>query len=240
MKGLRWALFAGLGGLSLPVLAQSHDFAYQVMGDARVAPLQVFDDGERTFLQFRPDQPLPAVFIKAQGQTRLADHRVQGHYLVLPHAVDWMEVRIGNALAQIQYQGQRAAVSARVGEGVAAAVQMPVSLAPLPSALPVPDTARTSGSFSTHPEDLHLRGVLRRWAQQVGWTFQAEHWAVDIDVPLAGQAVLGAEFKEAVRALLRSTEMTRRPLQPCFYSNQVLRVIAYTQSCQPGAVKDLS
>lgn len=218
MKGLHWAMLVCLGSVSVPGAAHNHDFAYRVMGDARVAPLQVFDDGVHTYLQFRPDQPLPAVFVQEGGQLRLAEHRVQGHYLILPQTSDHLEVRIGTALARVQYQGQR---------GQAMSISAPAAGPAQPG-------------FATQAADQHLRGVLQRWTRQVGWTFDAEHWAVDIDIPLAGQAFLGEDFKTAVRALLRSTEMTRRPLQPCFYTNQVLRVIAATQSCQPGLAREAS
>jgi len=38
-----------------------------------------------------------------------------------------------------------------------------------------------------------------------------------------------------VRALLAATELSERPVQPCFYANQVLRVVAYTQTCDRSA-----
>jgi hypothetical protein len=39
----------------------------------------------------------------------------------------------------------------------------------------------------------------------------------------------------AVRHLLAATELSERPLQPCFYSNQVLRVVPYAQACDRTA-----
>ncbi|WP_262340300.1 toxin co-regulated pilus biosynthesis Q family protein, partial [Bordetella pertussis] len=62
--------------------------------------------------------------------------------------------------------------------------------------------------FRAAPPDLTLRAVLARWARAAGWTFEAEHWALDVDIPLAGKAELPGDFKTAVRALLAATELS--------------------------------
>ena len=89
--------------------------------------------------------------------------------------------------------------------------------------------------FYAGPSDDTLRAVLSRWALVAGWTFQPQHWAVDVDIPLAGAAEFAADFKSSVRELLAATELAERPLQPCFYTNQVLRVVPLTQSCDRSA-----
>ena len=89
--------------------------------------------------------------------------------------------------------------------------------------------------YSVSPADHTIRQALERWARDSGWTFSAEHWAVDVDIPLVGVAAFDTEFKAAVRELLAATEMGDRPLQPCFYSNQVLRVVPYAQACDRSA-----
>jgi hypothetical protein len=43
--------------------------------------------------------------------------------------------------------------------------------------------------------------------------------------------LLGSDFKNAVRKLLSSTDLTDRPLQPCFHTNKVLRVIPKAELC---------
>lgn len=89
--------------------------------------------------------------------------------------------------------------------------------------------------YSVSPADQTIRQALERWAKESGWTFAAEHWAVDVDIPLVGVAAFDTDFKAAVRELLAATEMGDRPLQPCFYSNQVLRVVPYAQACDRSA-----
>jgi hypothetical protein len=64
-----------------------------------------------------------------------------------------------------------------------------------------------------------------------GWTFQPQHWAVDVDIPLSATAEFSGDFKSAVRDLLGATELAEKPLQPCFYGNKVLRVVPLAQSC---------
>jgi hypothetical protein len=82
-----------------------------------------------------------------------------------------------------------------------------------------------------------MRRVLLRWAAGAGWTFGPEHWAVDVDIPLAGGADFGADFKGAVRGLMAATELGERPLQPCFYANRVLRVVPAAQACDRSAAR---
>lgn len=93
------------------------------------------------------------------------------------------------------------------------------------------EPAATVRLFSVSPADQTMRQALERWASLAGWTFGAEHWAVDVDIPLVGVASFEADFKTAVRELLAATELGDRPLQPCFYSNRVIRVVAYAQAC---------
>ena len=87
------------------------------------------------------------------------------------------------------------------------------------------------GRYTVSPADHTIRQALERWARTARWTFSAEHWAVDVDIPLVGEASFETDFKSAVRELLTATEMGDRPLQPCFYSNRVLRVVPYAQAC---------
>lgn len=88
--------------------------------------------------------------------------------------------------------------------------------------------------YDVRPGDMTVRDVLTRWAQQTGWTHKPEHWAIDRDLPISGTAdasAFGFDFKMAVRKLLASTEMTDRPVQPCFYSNHVVRVVPRAELC---------
>jgi hypothetical protein len=109
------------------------------------------------------------------------------------------------------------------------------SQAPSPAAsVTGPPKAPPPPEFSVGPVDSTIREVLVRWSAQAGWMHSAAHWTVSKDHPVEGAAgpeVFGASFQEAVRILVSSTELTDQPVQPCFYSNRVLRIISATASC---------
>ncbi|KAA0912049.1 hypothetical protein FQ179_08245 [Pusillimonas sp. ANT_WB101] len=92
----------------------------------------------------------------------------------------------------------------------------------------------STSAYRVSPQDVTIRQALGRWARQAGWTFEPEHWAVDVDIPISGSAVFETDFKQAVRQLVAATELADRPLQPCFYSNQVLRIVPFAQACDRG------
>jgi hypothetical protein len=85
--------------------------------------------------------------------------------------------------------------------------------------------------FVVQRADANIRATIARWASTAGWLFQPEYWAVDHDIPVIADASLGVDFKEAVRKLMRSTELTDVPLKPCFYTNNVVRVVPRNEKC---------
>jgi hypothetical protein len=282
-----------------PALAQAaapglYDFAYRVSGDRRVAPVQVFDDGQSTFVQFKAGQTVPAIFRVAEGGEQLAPSTARGGYVVLAGTASEWIMRIGSVVSAAHYEGDaregrgsmagrgnafdvtddvtwaapdgRAAgargaalassadargvasmssgdvrggrnglVDARGTRGVPAAGQVAMTRTAALAPQPAPAPMRPSVAFDASSSDPTMRAVLTRWAKLAGWSFDAQHWTVDVDIPLAGTASFGADFKSAVRDLLASTELSTRPLQPCFYSNQVLRVVPLAEACNRAA-----
>lgn len=232
---------------ALAASASPYDFSYRILGDRRVAPVQVFDDGRDTYIQFRAGQTVPAIFSVDAAGERLAEHRASGSYVIVAGTGRQLVMRIGDVSAAAQYEGAaRRSGMLPAGPGqddVADAV--PVSLArggasqvsPGPSwqqMRPQPAASRPAlprAGFEAAVADQNMRKLLERWARDAGWTFNAEHWAVDVDIPLAGAAAFDGDFKGAVRQLLASTELSTKPVQPCFYSNRVLRVIPLVESC---------
>jgi len=263
--------------------AGSYSFAWRLSGDRRAGPLQVFDNGQTTWLQFAPDQTLPAIFARtAQGDQLLA-YRRQGPYAVLDGVWSVLMLRAGTLESRVEriepdhtgsrtQTGQSGQSDTGVNEpAVTAQANAPslLSLRPDPAArslsaealtqhlvplgLPAgatmavpeadaaesyrPPTAPPSG-YQVSPQDGNIRLVLSRWARSSGWTFESEHWVVDVDIPIAGTARFELEFDEAVQQLLASTELSDRPLQPCFYANKVLRVVPYAQSCDRTMLRE--
>lgn len=103
-------------------------------------------------------------------------------------------------------------------------LQAPASVTPAKPAVDL-------NTWSISPADRTIREALIKWKEKAGWTFEVEHWAVDRDVPISASAVFKGEFKDAVRSLVSATELGDTPLQPCFYSNKVLRVIHFNEVC---------
>jgi hypothetical protein len=100
-----------------------------------------------------------------------------------------------------------------------------------PAPAPAPAPTQT---FEVTAGDRSVREVLARWARTAGWTHEPVHWALDRDHPIQGAAgaeLFGADFRSATRKLLSSTELTDRPVQPCFYLNKVVRVIPRAELC---------
>ena len=89
----------------------------------------------------------------------------------------------------------------------------------------------TGAHFIISRKDENFRMALKRWTVDAGWEFEPEHWAVPRDIPIAGTADFGGDFRAAVRGLLKSSELSDQPVQACFYSNKVLRVVPINELC---------
>ena len=80
-------------------------------------------------------------------------------------------------------------------------------------------------------KDRTIREALKSWSNIANWTFEPEHWAVSVDIPITAGAPFSGDFKTAVRQLIATTELGDTPLQPCFYTNRVVRVVPINQVC---------
>ena len=70
---------------------------YSFSGSSDVAPLQIFDDGEFTFFEFKDkNAELPAIFsVDRFGNEELVNFRVKGNYLVIEKVVQQFTLRRG-------------------------------------------------------------------------------------------------------------------------------------------------
>lgn len=105
---------------------------------------------------------------------------------------------------------------------------------PATPAKPVTPAPKPPQAWSVSPQDKTIRETLAKWAAKEGWTFNPigrQHWTVAEDFDVVASDTMYGSFIEAVQQLVGTTELTKTPLQPCFYSNRVVRVIYINEQC---------
>ncbi|CAN1544683.1 VirB9/CagX/TrbG, C-terminal [Burkholderiaceae bacterium] len=243
------------GGTNIP--SGKLDFGWKLSGDRAIAPLQVFSDTSRTWLQWLPGQILPIILGATEQGEQVLTYLRQGPYTIIDG--HWPALLFRSARQQARARRIEApfASSSTTQQSVSQyqlGLQSPLSSQQHSSAhlqsnshaasssqqqsgLQQPSSSHQQSTQSSRPfftvshTDLHLRQALIRWAGLSGWRFEPEHWAVDVDIPLSASAKFSDDFVSSVQALLASTELSDRPLQPCFYSNQVLRIVPVAEPC---------
>jgi len=89
-----------------PVLPNGpYYFAWRLSGDRAVGPLQVFDNGRDTWLQFLPDQALPAIFGMRDKMEYLLPYQRRGPYVHVTGVWPQMILRGGALTARAEYLG---------------------------------------------------------------------------------------------------------------------------------------
>lgn len=101
---------ASLFGPSCQAAAR-YNFAYQASGEALLQPLQVFDDGERTYFQFAAKVPPPTISAAVKGKEELLIPERTGQYLVVPITADRFSIHFRSLQAAVVYAGQARAVT---------------------------------------------------------------------------------------------------------------------------------
>ena len=241
------------GGTNIP--SGKLDFAWRLSGDRAVAPLQVFSDASRTWLQWLPGQILPIILGSSEQGEQVLTYLRQGPYTILDG--HWSVLLFRSARQQARARRSDPSLVAtpasqqRVLSQLSTLQPQSVQLAAQTNTVPASEGTSSADATSLSNElrlsqsvprvsqpffavshtDLHLRQALTRWAGLSGWRFEPEHWVVDIDIPLSASAKFSEDFVSSVQALLASTELSDRPLQPCFYSNQVLRIVPVAEPC---------
>lgn len=116
----------------------------------------------------------------------------------------------------------------------AAVVANAVSTVPVAAALKPATPQRLSATdiamWRVTPSDGNLRLLIDRWSTVIGWK---AIWDVDRDIPIETTDEKSNDFKSAVRRVLASTELGDVQVKPCFYSNQVIRIVRKTTKCNP-------
>lgn len=85
----------------------AYDFNYLSTGDSAARPVQVFDDGRSTYLQFRPGMVVPAIFSNKSGVPQLLVPTQEGPYVKVPELHGRFVLQVGRAQAQVMHAGSR-------------------------------------------------------------------------------------------------------------------------------------
>jgi type IV secretion system protein VirB9 len=95
-------------------------FKYEVDGDAPFRPVQVFDDGTRTYIRLPDDlQELPALFMLAPGDddTTLVNYSLTAPYLVVQRTMGKFVLKLGKAKVTVLRASAKPGFFARFGLG---------------------------------------------------------------------------------------------------------------------------
>lgn len=103
---LRLRTRAALASLpEAPPALSTARYSYRLKGDAALRPLRVSDDGERTMLEWAPDQPLPAIFaINQLGDEETLDSYMRGGVTIIDRVYPKLVFRIGKHRAEATRQ----------------------------------------------------------------------------------------------------------------------------------------
>jgi type IV secretory pathway VirB9-like protein len=90
-----------------PVVPAGHHFDYGIENRESVGLIQVFDDGSRTYLQFR-EPPAEPVAIEGGSDKTPVGYLNDGPYLVVAGVYDRLEISVGDRSAEVRETSARA------------------------------------------------------------------------------------------------------------------------------------
>ena len=137
------------------------DFAYEIGGDRRVAPLQIFDDGSQTYIQWPTNVSVPNVVILIDGK-KVTSVPGSSPYHVVTAVGNAIEIRSAGNVARANYVGERGRAPMQVAEMAAKAPKRPLSVKPVASDV-ASATAPTNWELSI--QDRTLQAAMSRWAK---------------------------------------------------------------------------
>jgi len=213
------------------------DFGWRLSGARSVAPLQVFSDPTHIWLQWQPHQTLPAIFGVTDTGEQIVDYERHGPYAKLDGRWDILVFRGAHQQARARRLNPQAASRPATTPTIHKPSVAASRVQPVAETVAAPVSATSQSLYVIGSEDKNLRQALSRWSGLSGWRFQPEHWSVDVDIPLTATASFSDDFVDSVRSLIEATELSERPLQPCFYANQVLRIVPLTEACDRTLVE---
>lgn len=87
--------------------ADAETWSYRLRGDDVVYPQAIRDDGQRTYITYAPEQPLPAVFaIGATGEEEMVNGHMRGDVFVIDRVHQELVFRLDRERARAQRNSQ--------------------------------------------------------------------------------------------------------------------------------------
>jgi hypothetical protein len=85
---------------SVPSSARAANFNYTFSGANGLIPKTIFDDGERTFMEFKPNVAIPELYVVTQGDTFVpVTTDRSGKYVVIPTVASRIMLRLNGQVA---------------------------------------------------------------------------------------------------------------------------------------------
>lgn len=197
-----------------------YDFSYHVQGDARVRPVQVFDDGRSTFFQFRSGEPVPAIFAETQQGPNLVMPELEGPYVKVASLSGAFVLRMGYGVGRVAY------TSAGRSRGASDHVEQPSRATEPPAPAGMARLLATSQIINGLPADMvrapprpsletnsyatPLRGDLTEWTEHAD-TFKEHAVVFGVDATkLNGQTAKSVKSIAALAANASRVEVLGR------------------------------
>ena len=87
------------------------NYYYTMTGSKAERPLHIFDDGHKTYFEWAPDAPLPAIFaVSGDGAESLVNYVLRGPYVVVDQLAPGFALRDGKAMIKVANHGPLPAV----------------------------------------------------------------------------------------------------------------------------------
>jgi hypothetical protein len=110
-KAIALAVLLCCSGGIIPAVSASqlggYEFSYTVSGSQRLRPVQVFDNGDKTYFQFRPGEPVPAIFSQSAvgAEPSMLLPEMEGPYVVVSAIAKSFILKIGYSESSVTYDG---------------------------------------------------------------------------------------------------------------------------------------
>jgi hypothetical protein len=202
-------------------------------------------DGSRFIVAGTPNKIQGAIYgqtllisrftpMSMQESTRVAAFAQSSRVQSVEEKIKSLEATLKRSESKLSSSASSASAAAALpGATAMGKNNLPVDITPLStSSDPLSPTAVAEKNWDITPGDSNMRVLIARWATSIKWNAV---WDVDNDITLESSNMsIPGDFRKAVRYVLSSTEMGDLSLKPCFYINNVVRVVRRTAKCDPS------